>query len=175
MLTTIALILLVLVAALLAYAATKLDTFRVTRSMNIKAPPGKIVPLITDLHAWRDWSPYENKDPNLKRTYGGAEKGVGATYEYEGNTRAVGAGKMEIVEVALLKVRINLQFIKPFEANNMVDFTLVPNGDFTDVTWGIEGPMPYMSKVMCLFFNMDNMVGKDFEIGLANLKALGEK
>ena len=171
----IAIVVVVLVVALLVFAATKPDTFRVQRSASIKASPEKIFALINDLHSWSAWSPWEKKDPAMKRTYSGAANGRGAVYEWEGN-REVGKGRMEIAESSPpSKVTIKLDFIKPFEAHNIALFTLEPKGDSTNVTWAMHGPTPYIAKVIHVFFDMDSMVGKDFETGLANLKAIAEK
>ena len=175
MLKTIAIVVVVLVGALLAFAATKPDTFRVQRAASIKAPPEKIFPLINDLHSWGAWSPWEKLDPAMKRTHSGAASGKGAVYQWEGNGE-VGAGRMEIVEASPPSaVRIKLDFLKPFEAHNFAEFTLEPKGDATNVTWTMYGPNTYVSKLMSVFFNMDSMVGKYFESGLANLKAATEK
>ena len=175
MLKTIAIVVLVLVGALLAFAATKPDTFRVQRAASIKAPPEKIFPLINDLHSWGAWSPWEKLDPAMKRTHSGAASGKGAVYEWKGN-REVGAGRMEIVAASPPSaVRIKLDFLKPFEAHNFAEFTLEPKGDATNVTWAMYGPNTYVSKLMSVFFSMDRMVGKYFESGLANLKAATEK
>jgi uncharacterized protein YndB with AHSA1/START domain len=164
----------VLVSALLIYAASKPDTFRVQRAMSIKAPPEKIFALINDLHRWRTWSPYERKDPAMKKTLGGATEGKGAVYEWEGN-KDVGKGRMEITDTSPpSRVVIALDFVKPFEAHNIVEFTLEPNGNATNVTWAIHGPSPYFPKLMCIFVNMDSMIGNDFEAGLASLKAVAE-
>jgi carbon monoxide dehydrogenase subunit G len=174
-LAIIAVIVLVVIAGVLIYATTQPDSFRVERSVAIKAPPEKIFPLIDDLKAWTTWSPYEKKDPAMKRSFGAVTAGKGATYAWEGDSN-VGQGRMEIVESAPTgKVQIKLDFIKPFEAHNTAEFTLAPKGDTTSVTWAIYGPMPYVSKVMCLFFDMDTMIGKDFEAGLADLKTAAEK
>lgn len=174
MLKMIAIVVVVLIAAVLIYAATRPDTFRVERSASMKAPPEKIFPFINDLHRFGSWSPYEEKDPAMKRTFSGAPSGTGAAYEWDGD-KNVGKGRMEITETSPpSKVVMKLDFAKPFEAHNIVEFTLDPQGDTTNVTWAIHGPMPYMSKVMCIFFSMDNMVGKDFEAGLRNLKAVAE-
>jgi uncharacterized protein YndB with AHSA1/START domain len=174
MLKIIALVVVVLIAAVLIYAATKPDTFRIQRSASITAPPEKIFALINDLHSWSAWSPYEKKDPAMKKTFSGAASGRGAVYEWEGN-KDIGKGRMEITDTSPpSKVTIKLDFVKPFEAHNIVEFTLEATGDATSITWAIHGPNPYMSKVMCLFFNMDNMVGKDFEVGLSNLKTVAE-
>lgn len=168
-------IVLVAVAGVLAYAATKPDDFRVQRSVSIKAPPDKIYALILDLHAWTAWSPYEKKDPAMKRTFSGAASGKGAVYEWDGD-KNVGAGRMEIVEAsAPSKVGIKLDFLKPFEGHNTAEFTMLPSGDSTTVTWAMYGPSPYIAKVMGTFFSMDRMIGDDFAAGLANLKTIAEK
>lgn len=175
MLRTIIIVIVVLVAAVLIYAATRPDTFRVQRTTSIKAPPEKIFPLINDFHNFGAWSPYEKKDPNMKRTLSGATHGKGAVYEWEGDYN-VGKGRMEITETSPpSRVTIKLDFVKPFETHNIVEFTLEPQGDSTSVTWAMHGPSPYVAKVMHVFFDMDSMVGKDFETGLANLKAIAEK
>jgi uncharacterized protein YndB with AHSA1/START domain len=171
----IVVVLLVAIAAVLIYAATKSDDFRVARSLPIKAPPEKIFALINDLHGWSAWSPYEKRDPAMKRTFSGAEKGKGAVYEWDGN-KNVGAGRMEITDTSPPnKVVIKLDFIKPFEGHNIAEFTMAPQGDATNVTWAMYGPSPYVAKVMGTFMNMDKMIGTDFEAGLVNLKTLAEK
>jgi uncharacterized protein YndB with AHSA1/START domain len=175
MLKAIAIIVVVLLGALLAFAATKPDTFRVQRSTNIKAPPEKIFALINDLHSWDAWSPWERLDPAMQRTHSGAASGKGAVYEWAGSGE-VGAGRMEIIEASPPSaVKIKLDFLKPFEAHNFAEFTLEPKGDVTDVTWAMYGPHTYVAKLMSVFFSMDSMVGKSFETGLANLKAATEK
>jgi hypothetical protein len=175
MLKTIGIVVVVLLAAILVFAATKPDTFRVERATSIKAPPDKIFALIDDFHRWGSWSPWEKLDPAMKRTFGGPPSGKGAVYQWEGNDK-VGAGRMEIKESSpSSKVSIGLDFVKPFEAHNIALFTLEPKGDSTNVTWAMYGPAPFISKVMQVFVSMDSMVGKDFETGLANLKAVAEK
>ena len=164
----------VAVAAILVYAATKPDTFRVARSASIKAPPDRIFPLINDFHAWTKWSPYENKDPQMKRTYGANSSGKGAVYEWNGNGQ-VGSGRITITDARPpSQVLIKLDMLTPFEAHNNVAFTLEPQGDGTTVTWAMQGGVPYLAKIMHVFFNMDKMVGGDFEAGLANLKTVAE-
>jgi hypothetical protein len=170
----IALVVVILLATPLVIAATKPDTFRVQRATSINAPPEKIFAHINDFHNWVAWSPYEHLDPTMKKTYSGPASGKGAVYEWDGNDKA-GAGRMEITDTSPpSKVTIKLDFIKPFEAHNLVEFTLVPLGGSTDVTWDMHGSSPYLFKLMCLFMNMDEMIGKDFETGLANLKARAE-
>ena len=174
-LAIIVVVVLVVIAAVLIYASTMPDSFRVQRSVSIKAPPEKIFPLINDLKAWAGWSPYEKKDPAMKRSFGPITAGKGATYEWAGD-KNVGQGHMEILEASpSKKVLIKLDFIRPFETHNMAEFTLDPKGDTTLATWAIYGPSAYITKVMGLFFNMDTMIGKDFEAGLADLKAAAEK
>jgi hypothetical protein len=175
MLKKIAIAIVILVCGVLIFAATKPDTFRVQRSASIKAPPDRIFPLINDFKRWDAWSPWEKKDPAMKRTWGSTTSGKGAKYAWEGNGD-VGQGSMEITEsVPPSKVALKLDFVKPFEGHNVVDFTLEPKGDTTNVTWAMQGPAPFISKIMQVFCNMDSMVGKDFEAGLANLKRLTEK
>ena len=174
MIKRIALAILVLIAVVLIYAATRPDSFRVERSTRIEAPPEKIAALIADFHQWGAWSPYEKLDPAMKRTYGGAASGKGATYGWQSDGQA-GTGSMEILEAAPSKITIKLDFIKPFEGHNTAEFVLQPQGGATQVSWAMFGPSPYVSKLMGIFFNLDTMIGKDFETGLANLKAASEK
>jgi uncharacterized protein YndB with AHSA1/START domain len=175
MIKTIAIALVLLIAALLIYAATKPDSFRIERTTTIKATPEKIFPLVNDFHQWEAWSPWEKIDPALKRTYAGAASGKGAVYEWSGN-KDIGQGRMEIVEsTPSTKVALKLDFITPFEAHNMVEFVLVPQGDSTTVTQAMYGPSPYVSKLMSLVFSVDKMVGGKYEEGLASLKSLAEK
>jgi hypothetical protein len=174
MLKKIAAVAVLLLLVVLGVAATKPDTFRVQRSTSIKAPPEKIYAFIDDFHRWGTWSPYEKLDPAMQRTYSGTQRGTGAVYEWDGNSKA-GKGRMEITDApAPTKVTIKLDFLKPMEAHNVAEFTLEPRGDSTQVTWSMAGPTPYFAKVIHVFFSMDRMVGKDFETGLANLKALAE-
>ncbi len=175
----IAVVLAIAIAIVLILAATKPGRFSVQREISVKAPPEKIFPLINDFHQWGLWSPYENKDPAMKRSYSGAANGKGAVYGWDGD-RNVGSGRMEILDIsAPAKIVIKLDFFKPFEGHNTAEFTMLPQGDATnlttDVTWLMHGPAPFMSKVMQVFMNIDNMIGKDFEVGLANLKRLTEK
>lgn len=175
MFKTIAIIVVALIAALLLFAATKPDTFRVERSASIKAPPEKVFALLNDFQRWEAWSPWEKKDPAMRRTFSVVTSGKGAQYAWEGN-KDVGQGRMEIAEsVPPSKVAIKLDFAKPFEAHNLVEFTLEPKGDVTNITWVMQGDTPYFAKVIHVFLNMDSIVGKDFEAGLANLKTVAEK
>lgn len=174
MLKIIGIVVAVLIASVLILAATKPDTFRVERSTSIKAPPEKVFAFINDFDRWSAWSPWEKKDPAMKRTFG-TKSGKGATYAWEGN-KDVGQGRMEIAEsVPPSRVTIKLDFVKPFEAHNIVSFTLEPKGDMTHVRWAMQGDTPYFAKIIHVFLDMDSMVGKDFEAGLVNLKAAAEK
>jgi uncharacterized protein YndB with AHSA1/START domain len=171
----IAVVLVLALATALILAARKPDTLRVTRATSIKAPAERIFPLINDFHQWGGWSPYEHKDPAMKRGYSGAESGKGAVYAWDGNNN-VGSGRMEILETqAPSRIVIKLDFIKPFEGHNIAEFTMLPQGDATNLTWTMVGPAPFMSRLMQVFINLDHMIGKDFEAGLANLKKLTEK
>ena len=175
MIKIIGLVVVLVVAAVLIFAATRPDAFRVERVASIKAPPEKIFALINDLHGWAAWSPYEKKDPAMKRTFSGAANGKGAVYEWDGN-KNVGRGRMEITDAsAPAKIVIKLDFFEPFEGHNTAEFSMEGKGDATKVTWAMYGPASFISKLMGVFFNMDKLIGTDFEVGLANLKSMAEK
>jgi uncharacterized protein YndB with AHSA1/START domain len=174
MFVSIAIVIGVLLVGLLGYAATRPNTFQVQRKQGIQAPPDRIFALIEDYRKWAAWSPYEKLDPTMKKTFSGADSGKGAVYNWAGNSKA-GEGRMEIVDaVSPRLVKIKLDFLKPFEGHNTAEFTLDAKGSATDVTWAMYGPQPFMFKVMSIFVNMDKMLGKDFEAGLSNLKAIAE-
>jgi uncharacterized protein YndB with AHSA1/START domain len=172
-LTIIAVLLAIGVAAILAYAATRPDDFRVARTQSIQAPPDKIFPLITDLHQFNRWNPFAKQDPDLKIVYSGPESGPGAAQGWE--SRKSGKGRLKITDVAPpSKVAMNLDILKPTEGHNKVLFTLAPNGAATDVTWSMTGKTPFVGKMMSLFVSMDRIIGGEFAKGLADLKALAE-
>ena len=171
----ILIVLAVILAGVLGLAATKPDSFSVQRSTTIQARPDKIFPLVADFHRWAEWSPWEALDPAMQRSHSGAPSGPGAVYSWHGN-KAVGAGRMEVMAAqAPAQVTIKLDFIRPFEGHNSTDFSFVPQGDATLVTWVMTGPTPFVSKLMQVFFSMDKVIGKDFETGLAKMKAVAEK
>jgi uncharacterized protein YndB with AHSA1/START domain len=171
---TIAIVLAVMIASVLIYAATKPDDFRVERSIVINAPSDRIFPLINDLPKHQLWSPFEKTDPAMQRNYSDNASGQGATYAWNGNGQA-GKGRMEIIESHPASlVRIQLDFIKPLETTNTVAFTLTPAEGGTTVNWSMHGPMSYVSKLMTTFFDMDKMLGGQFDEGLKNLKGMAE-
>ena len=166
------------VAALLAYAGARPDTFRLERSIHIDATIVQVAEQIDDFRQWQAWSPWEHIDPSLQRTFSGAEAGVGAVYEWSGTGKA-GAGRMEIVEMRTGSegglITIKLDFLKPFKASNTAEFLMVPTDTGTDLTWAMFGPSPFVSKLMGVFMDFDKMVGKDFEVGLVALKRNAEQ
>ncbi len=171
---TALIVIVVLVAAFLGFVATRPNTFRVQRATSIKAPPEKIFPLINDLHGFNTWNPFAKMDPDMKLSYSGAASGKGAAYAWE--SRKMGVGSMEIVDTAPpSKVVLKLDFVKPFEGHNVVEFTLQPKGDATNVTWAMHGPMAFVPKLMNVFVSTDKMVGGQFEAGLADMKAAAER
>ncbi len=176
MLKKILLGIVIVVGALLAYAATRPDSFRVERSITVAAPADKIYPLVADFRQWPQWSPWEKLDPGMQRTLSGAPQGKGAVYAWSGNDK-VGAGRMEILDATPPQgLRIKLDFIRPMEGNDLTEFTFTPKGaGATDVHWVMSGPSPYLTKLMTVFVSMDSLIGKDFEQGLASLKALAER
>lgn len=174
-LVVIAVLILIPIATVLIIAATKPDTFEVERATQIDALPEQIFPLISDLRKFSSWSPYETKDPDMQRTFTGPQSGTGATYEWNGDDN-IGQGQLQIVDVSEpSSVTMNLHFVRPFEIQNTVEFTMKQEGQASNVTWSMRGPMPFISKVMSVFVDMDDMVGSDFEVGLANLKRLAER
>lgn len=150
------------------------DTYTVTRSATIDAPPERVYAHVIDFHKWGEWSPWDELDPGMEKTYSGPDAGVGARYAWSGN-RKVGEGRMEITDASEQSaITIALEFLKPFEASNTTTFTLRPEGGGTNVTWAMTGRKTFMTKVMGLFKSMDKMVGPDFEKGLRRLKAVAE-
>lgn len=174
MITIVLIVLAAAIATLLIVAASKPNIFRVERSAVIQATPDTVHSHIHDFHKWQAWSPWEKLDPELKRTYSGADAGTGTVYEWDGNKKA-GAGRMEITEsVPGQRVVIQLDFLKPFKASNTTQFAFEPHDGGTRVVWTMSGPQPFMFKLMGILFNMDAAVGKDFEAGLDALKKVSE-
>lgn len=174
MLFWLAIVLIVAIVAIAALAASKPDTFRIARSTQVAAPPEHILPFVADFHRWAQWSPWEGIDPDMQRTFSGAENGVGAIYEWSGNKK-VGSGRMRITRADPAGVALDLSFFAPMKAENKTEIALSPDGGGTRVDWAMHGPQPFMSKLFGVFMNFDAMVGKDFEKGLANLKAAAER
>jgi hypothetical protein len=168
-------VVLIALAGILIYAAMQPDDFRIARSTTIKAPAEKIYPLMSDFRRGMEWSPYEKKDPNMKRSFSGATSGKGAVYEFEGNNQ-IGAGRLEITDTTPpSKVVLRFDVVKPFAASHTIEYSITPKGDATEVNWAMHGQQPLLARAICLFFNMDKMVGADFEQGLASLKTIAEK
>lgn len=163
------------IATVLCIALTKPDQFAVERATLINAPPEKIFAVIGDFHRSPEWSPWEKLDPNMKRTYSGSASGKGAIYSWSGNDQ-VGEGRMEVLEFnPPAKMVMNLHFVRPMEGDNLVEYVLEPQGEMTKMTWSMRGPNNFASKVMQVFMNCQEMCGRAFESGLANLKAVCEK
>ena len=149
-------------------------TYTVERTTTIAAPPEKVYAEVQDFHRWSAWSPWEDLDPTMQRSYGGPEAGSGSTYSWQGNKKA-GEGSMMMTSAEPLKrVVIALEFLKPFKSSSVTTFTLVPVGEGTRVTWSMTGARTLALKVMGIFTSMDKLVGKDFEKGLAQLKTVAE-
>lgn len=168
-------VIVVLIAGFLVFVAGRPDTFSVSRSIAVNAPPDRVFPHINNLHKWQAWSPYEKKDPKMQRTFSGPEEGIGSIYEWKGNDE-VGSGRMEIVESKPPNlVTMKLDFLTPFEGHNKAEFKMEPSGQTTNVSWTIAGPVPFECKIVHLIFDMNKMIGGDFEAGLKSLKELAEK
>ena len=162
-----------ILGGILILAATRPDHFRVQRATLVQAPADRIYPLISDLRQFNTWNPYEKKDPNIVGAYSGPASGAGAAYAFTGN-KDVGKGAIKITSATPEVVRMDLVMLEPFKADNRVEFRIEPAGSATKVTWQLEGKSPFIAKVVQLFLDMDSMVGKDFEAGLAGLKRLAE-
>ncbi len=171
-------LLLVLGAGLLAiagYIEMQPADFQIIRTTTINAPASAVFPHVNGLHQWEEWSPWAKLDPNVKNSFSGPESGKDAVFAWNGNDK-VGEGKMTILESHPDElVKINLQFIRPFPDTCLVDFTFKPEGDKTVVTWRMAGHKAFVNKAVCMFMDMDKMVGGDFEKGLASMKAVVEK
>ncbi len=175
MLKKIAIALTVILVVIVGLALSKPDSYTVERSATIKAPPEKLIGMISDFHQWGAWSPWEKIDPKMERTFSGAASGKGAAYHWKGNSD-VGEGRMEVTDVTMpTSVAIKLDFIAPFNSANTTVFKLAPQGENTTITWTMKGPMAFTTKLMAVFVSMDAMIGKDFQQGLANMKAVAEK
>jgi hypothetical protein len=149
--------------------------YTVERSTVINAPATAIYPHLVDLQAWQGWSPWEGLDPDMQRDYSKPSAGPGATYAWEGNRKA-GKGHMEITGATEpSQVKVDLVFMAPFKNASKVTFDVAEKGDRTTVTWSMTGPRPLLLKVLSPVINMDKIVGKDFEKGLAQLKVLAER
>lgn len=170
---TLALVAVAGMGALLLYAATRPDSFRITRSATVQAPPAKVHALINDLRQFSTWNPFEKGDPRNRGEYQGPPAGPGASYHFGGGS--AGSGSLRILDSTPQRVGMELHMREPMEARNNVVFTLQPRGSATEVTWSMDGPSPYLSKLIGVFVDMDKMVGGQFESGLADLKQRAER
>lgn len=165
----------VILVIFIVVIALQPSTYRVTRSQVINAPPDAIFPHVSELKKWAAWNPWEKLDPNMKLTYDGPEAGVGASYSWVGNNE-VGEGKMTIIGSKPNEyIQFRLEFFKPMAGVSDTEFAFKPQGDQTEVTWSMSGKNNFIGKAMCLFMNMDKMIGGQFEKGLADLKTIAEK
>ncbi len=163
-----------LIVVLLVVIATRPSTYRVERSTRIAAPPDVVFGLVNDFHAWDRWSPWAKLDPTMKTTYGGPPSGVGATYAWTGNAK-VGEGNMRITESRpAQEVGIRLEFIKPMPGVSQTEFSFRPESGGTQVSWVMSGTNNFLGKAFTLFADMDAMIGKDFEKGLAAMRTEAE-
>jgi hypothetical protein len=171
---SIGIVVFVFLIAAVAFIATRPASFRYQRSAHVSASPQYVYSIINDLHQWALWSPYDKRDPDMKKSFGGPLEGPGASYTWNGNSQ-VGEGRLTIEESKPGElVRMKLEFSRPFKATNEVNFVLVPDDGGTRVSWIMDGKKNFVSKAMCLFMDMDKMVGSDFEVGLANLNTVAK-
>ena len=163
-----------LILLLVAVVSMRPAEFRVSRSATMAATPGTVFAQVNDFHNWDEWSPWAKLDPGAKNSFDGPAAGVGAVFAWDGN-KHVGAGRMTITDsVPDSLIRINLEFFRPMKATNLTEFTFAPAGDQTEVTWTMTGRNGFVGKFFCLLMNLDKMVGKDFDKGLASVKGIVE-
>ncbi len=175
MLVNIIIILALVVGVFVAFVVTRSSEFRVTRSATMKASPERIFPQVNDFHHWNAWSPWAKIDPETKYAFSGAKEGVSASMAWDSKNANVGAGSMTIVEsVPSEKIILRLDFLKPMKATNMAEFTFKRDGDQTVVTWDMLGKKGFIAKAMMLFLNCGEMVGAEFDKGLASMKEIVE-
>lgn len=168
-------ILLAAVVVVLGLASRQPDQFRIERKIVVAAAPEKVFPYLEDPQKTLEWSPWEKKDPNVKKTFSGAAKGKGAVYEWDGN-KEIGAGRLEITEVVALKsVVMDLRFTRPMEDRSTARYDVASVAGGSEITWSMEGKSTFVNKIICTFMNMDKMVGGEFEKGLSALKEIVEK
>ena len=174
MLKKILIALAAIVVVLVAVVAVQPSEFRVTRTATISAPAADVFAQVNDFHHWQAWSPWAKLDPAAKATFEGPRAGPGAIFSWAGNDK-VGEGRMTLTESRPSElIRIKLDFVKPMEGTSTTEFTFKPAGDQTAVTWTMTGHRNFVAKAVCLFMDIDKMVGGDFEKGLANLKSVVE-
>lgn len=164
----------IILVVLAVIVALRPSDFHVARSETIVAPPERVFTQINDLHAYAVWNPWGKYDPAMKTTFEGPRSGVGAAFAWEGNSQ-VGAGRMTITESRPNElVRVRLDFLRPFPSTATAEFTLNATGRATVTTWSMIGRQTFIPKAIGLFLNMDKMVGREFEKGLAQLKSIAE-
>lgn len=174
MIKKILLLLLLLVVGVLVFALFRPDTMRVTRSATVGAPPAAVFAVVNDFRRWNEWSPWAGLDPEMKTTLEGPPTGVGAIYTWSGNSQ-VGEGRISLVEsVPDQRVAMKLVFVRPFPGESDVQFSFVPEGEGTTVTWSMQAPQNYLGKLMGVFMDCEKMCGDGFLEGLANLKRIVE-
>ena len=175
MLKQFGLVIAVILAIIAIRAGMHTDSFHVERSITIRASAQKTFALVNDFRNFGRWSPWESLDPKMQRTISGPTSGPGAVYEWDGNRKA-GAGRMEIVEATPpARIVVRIDFLRPIASTSVIEYSFQPIGDSTKVTWAMDGPSPFISKVMQVFVSMDKMIGGDFQRGLTGLKALAEQ
>jgi uncharacterized protein YndB with AHSA1/START domain len=166
--------LLAVVAVFVVVVALLPSDFRIERSAAIAAPPEAVFAHVNDFRKWQEWSPWAKLDPDAKATFDGPDSGVGAKFLWVGNDD-VGEGHMTITASQPSEtIELDLVFIKPYESSAKTVFSFAPKGEETVVHWTMMGKNGFVERAICLFINMDDMVGGDFEKGLANLKSIVE-
>ena len=167
-------LLVAVIGGLAGYVALQPDNFRIERRMMVDVPPMEVFAQVNDFHKWEDWSPWAKLDPDATVAFEGPRAGQGAVFKWAGNDR-IGQGTMTLVANKPGEfIRIDVEFVKPFEGKSTSEFTFRPQGDRTQVTWASYGPMTYLTKAICLVMSMEKVLGPDMESGLVRMKAVAE-
>ena len=163
------------IVVFLGIVALQPSDFRISRSTKVTASSEVVFSQVDDFHNWEGWSPWAKLDPAAKNTFEGPAAGKGAIFKWSGNSE-VGEGQMTITDSQPSeKIVIKLEFKRPFEDTSTTEFTFKPEGDQTVVIWNMFGKQNFMGKMVCMFMNMDKMVGGQFDQGLAKMKEIAEQ
>lgn len=164
----------VILTVFLIFVAIQPENYRISREVQINAPAEVVFAQVNDLQQFNVWNPWAKLDPNSKMTFEGPKSGVGAKSIWNGN-QEVGSGQMTIVESqpnAL--IRLKMEYFKPFQGTSEAEFAFKSENEKTTVTWSNSGKSNFFARMICVFMNMDKMMGGMFEKGLAQLKAVSE-
>jgi len=167
----------ILIAIPLIMALFIKSEYAVEREITISKPKQVVFEYVKFLKNQDNYSKWATMDPNMKKDYRGTDGTVGFVSAWESQADSVGKGEQEIKKITEgERIDFELRFEKPFEATDFAYMTTESlDSSQTKVKWGFNGKMPYPMNLMCLFMDMDAMLGPDLAKGLSNLKGILEK